>query len=57
MRQTKQYYFSVEGYNEKWYFEHLEKLINQSDEAVFNAKFYIKIDKSRKLGYILPRNP
>lgn len=46
MRQTKQYYFSVEGYNEKWYFEHLEKLINQSDEAVFNAKFYIKIDKS-----------
>lgn len=46
MKQTKKYYFSVEGYNEKWYFEHLQQLINYSSEAKYNVKFIIKLDKS-----------
>ena len=46
MKKVNSYYFSVEGENEKWYFEHLQKLINCSEEAVFNVQFNIKIDKS-----------
>ena len=46
MKQNKLYYFSVEGYNEKWYFEHLQKLINNSDESKYNVQFDIKIDRS-----------
>ncbi len=46
MKKTNLYYLSVEGENEKWYFEHLQDLINSSDEARFNVKFSIKIDKS-----------
>lgn len=46
MKQNKLYYFSVEGYNEKWYFKHLQKLINNSDESKYNVQFDIKIDRS-----------
>lgn len=46
MKKVNSYYFSVEGENEKWYFEHLQNLINNSEESIFNVKFNIKIDKS-----------
>ena len=46
MKKVNSYYFSVEGENEKWYCEHLQKLINNSEESVFNVQFIIKIDKS-----------
>ena len=41
-----QYYLSVEGETEKWYFEHLQELINSSKEIPFKVKFDIKINKS-----------
>lgn len=46
MKKVNSYYFSVEGENEKWYFEHLQNLINDNEESIFNIKFIIKIDKS-----------
>lgn len=46
MKKCKQYVLSVAGYNEKWYFEHLKKLINNSDESKFRVQFDIKIEKS-----------
>lgn len=46
MKKVNSYYFSVEGENEKWYFEHLQNLINNSEESIFNVQFIIKIDKS-----------
>jgi len=45
---NKQYHFSVEGYNEKWYLEHLKKLINTSAQKNYSVDFDIKIDKSPK---------
>ena len=41
MKKVNSYYFAVEGENEQWYFEYLQKLINSIDEAVFNVKFNI----------------
>ncbi|MDD4688696.1 MAG: RloB domain-containing protein [Eubacteriales bacterium] len=46
MRTNKTFYFSVEGENEKWYLDHLKKLINNCEEATFNVQFVIKKDKS-----------
>ena len=40
------YYLSVEGETEKWYFEHLQELINNNKEIPYNVKFDIKINKS-----------
>lgn len=40
------YYLSVEGETEKWYFEHLQKLINNKEELLYTVKFDIKINKS-----------
>lgn len=40
------YYLSVEGETEKWYFEHLQKLINAKEEIPYNVKFDIKVNKS-----------
>lgn len=37
---------SVEGETEKWYFEHLQKLINNTDKIPFKVKFDISINKS-----------
>ena len=36
----------MEGETEKWYFEHLQKLINANERIPFTAKFNIKINKS-----------
>jgi len=47
-KKRHQYFLSVEGHNEKWYFEHLRKLINASDEINFAVNFDIKIEKSPK---------
>ncbi len=41
-----QYYLSVEGETEKWYFEHLQELINNSKEIPFKVSFDIKVNKS-----------
>ena len=46
MKKVNSYYFSVEGENEKWYFEHLKKLINNSEESTFNVDFIIKKETS-----------
>jgi len=40
------YYLSVEGETEKWYFEHLQELINNEEELPYKVKFDIKINKS-----------
>jgi len=46
LKKCHQYFLSVEGENEKWYFEHLQKLINTSEESKFNVDFKIKVEKS-----------
>ena len=38
----------MEGETEKWYFEHLQKLINNKEELPCTVKLYIKINKSIK---------
>ena len=43
---TNKYYISVEGETEKYYFEHLSKLINESEQSQYKVKFIIKVDKS-----------
>lgn len=40
------YYLSVEGETEKWYFEHLQDLINTKEELEYKVAFDIKINKS-----------
>ncbi|MCI8272906.1 MAG: RloB domain-containing protein [Clostridia bacterium] len=42
----QQYYFSLEGETEKWYFEHLQRLINNTDEISFKVSFVTQINKS-----------
>ena len=44
-KQTKKYYFSVEGETEKWYLEWLQKQINDSANLCFNVCFDIKVQK------------
>jgi len=46
LKQCLQYFLSVEGHNEKWYFEHLQKLINNSTKSEFVVNFNIIIGKS-----------
>jgi len=46
MRESKKFYFSVEGETEKWYLEWLENSINKSTEACSNAKFDCKVNKN-----------
>lgn len=41
-----EYYLSVEGETEKWYFEHLQNLINNEEKLSRKVKFIIKINKS-----------
>ncbi len=56
MRQSRKFYFSVEGDTGKWYLEWLGNSINTSTEATFNAKFDCKIEKdplSRVKGMIV----
>ncbi len=40
------YYLSVEGETEKWYFEHLQNLINKNEDLPCKVKFNIKIENS-----------
>lgn len=45
----KSYFISIEGETEKWYFEHLEKLINACETRKQDVKFKIVIEK--RLGF------
>lgn len=40
------YYLSVEGETEKWYFEHLQDLINNKEDLLCKVKFNVKVEKS-----------
>ena len=48
MKICNKYYLSVEGETEKWYFEHLQNLINNNHDILRRVKFDIKINKSIK---------
>lgn len=50
MKRTLKYYFSTEGETEKWYLQHLEKLINNEIASVYNVNFYVK--KSNPISYV-----
>lgn len=45
-KECNKYYLSVEGETEKWYFGHLQDLINEEEKLPFKVKFDIKINKS-----------
>lgn len=45
LRQSKRFYLSVEGETEKWYFEHLCKLINTSEEARYKLTLKCDVEK------------
>lgn len=42
---TKSYYFSVEGETERWYLEHLQKIINNSEKTKNKVKFITRVKK------------
>lgn len=44
-KETRKYYFSVEGETEKWYLDWLQKTINAIPESRYNVKFDSKIQK------------
>ena len=44
-KKTKKYYFSLEGETEKWYFEWLQSIINNSEKSVYKVSFGAKIQK------------
>ena len=44
-KETRKYYFSVEGETEKWYLDWLQKTINAISEAKYNVKLDAKIQK------------
>lgn len=44
-KETKKYFFSVEGETEKWYFEWLQRTINSSNIALYTVKFDCQIQK------------
>ncbi len=44
-KESKKYYFTVEGETEKWYFEWLQKTINKTETAKFKVDFDCKIQK------------
>lgn len=46
MKQTKKYYFSVEGETEKWYLEWLMGQINQIPESRYKVSFDCSIEKN-----------
>jgi hypothetical protein len=47
-KSNKQFYLSVEGETEKWYFQHLQALINKSDNTKYLIALDIKINKNPK---------
>ena len=44
-KETRKYYFSVEGETEKWYLDWLQKTINAISESKYNVKLDAKIQK------------
>lgn len=44
-KQTKRYYFSVEGETEKWYLDWLQKKINENANLNYKVCFDIKVNK------------
>ena len=45
-KETRKYYFSVEGETEKWYLDWLQKTINAISESKYNVKLDAKIKKA-----------
>lgn len=45
MKQSKKFYFSVEGETEKWYLDWLRERINATPQATFKTSFDCKIEK------------
>jgi len=45
-KETRKYYFSVEGETEKWYLDWLQKTINVIPESKYNVKLDAKIQKN-----------
>ena len=45
IKETKKYFFSVEGETEKWYFEWLQRTINSTIAALYNVKFDCPVQK------------
>ncbi len=48
MKQSREYFISTEGETEVWYFEHLKKLINESEEPIFKLEAKPKVNISPK---------
>lgn len=46
MKKCIEFYLSVDGDNEKWYFEHLQFLINNCENAKYKVNFNIKTEIS-----------
>lgn len=46
LKESKKYYFTVEGETEKWYFEWLQGIINGCQDSKFKVKFDCKIQKN-----------
>lgn len=44
-KETRKYYFSVEGETEKWYLEWLQKTISSDSRSKYNVKFDFKIER------------
>ena len=44
-KETRKYYFSVEGETEKWYLEWLQKTIRSDSRSKYNVKFDSKIER------------
>ena len=44
-KETKKYFFSVEGETEKWYFEWLQRTINSTPTALYKVRFDCPIQK------------
>lgn len=44
-KETRKYYFSVEGETEKWYLDWLQKTINSDSRSKYNVKFDSKIER------------
>jgi len=45
-KETKRYYFTVEGETEQWYLQRLEELINSTEEAAYKVSFDCPVQKN-----------
>lgn len=46
LKQTKKYYFSVEGETEQWYLKWLQNLINETTESAYKVSFDCPVQKN-----------